>query len=71
MLVITGQEEASVEEALRLGADEFLAMPVSPRVVVDTALRLLAQPPASRRVGSTVESGDQGTEGARPEGGKQ
>jgi CheY-like chemotaxis protein len=55
VLVITGLEGASAEEALRLGADEFLAKPVSPRVFVDTVLRLLSQPAVGRRVKATEE----------------
>jgi CheY-like chemotaxis protein len=48
VLAITGPEGASAEKALSLGADEFLAKPVSPRVLVDTVLRLLAQPVVAR-----------------------
>ena len=55
VLVITGLEGVSAEEALRLGADEFLAKPVSPHVFVDTVLRLLSQPAVGRRVKATEE----------------
>jgi CheY-like chemotaxis protein len=42
VLVVSGLESLNAEQALALGADEFLTKPVSPRVLVDTVVRLLA-----------------------------
>ncbi len=42
VLVVTGLENVNAEQALALGADEFLTKPVSPRVLLDTVVRLLA-----------------------------
>jgi len=50
VLVVTELESVNAEQALALGADEFLTKPVSPRVLVDTVVRLLAQ----AGVGSTA-----------------
>ena len=47
VLVVTGLESLNAEQALALGADEFLTKPVSPRVLVDTVVRLLASSAAS------------------------
>ena len=47
VLVVTGLESLNAEQALALGADEFLTKPVSPRVLVDTVVRLLAPSAAS------------------------
>jgi GAF domain-containing protein/ActR/RegA family two-component response regulator len=47
VLVVTGLESLNAEQALALGADEFLTKPVSPRVLVDTVVRLLAWSAAS------------------------
>lgn len=44
VLVLTGLEHVHAEQALALGADEFLAKPVSARVLVDTVTRLLTRP---------------------------
>jgi FixJ family two-component response regulator len=44
VLVITGLENLNADRAMALGADEFLAKPISPRVLVDTVVRILAQP---------------------------
>jgi len=43
VLVLTGLTHVRADQALALGADEFLAKPVSARVLVETAARLLAQ----------------------------
>jgi CheY-like chemotaxis protein len=40
--VITGQDQVRAERAVALGANEFLAKPVSPRVLLETCTRLLA-----------------------------
>jgi signal transduction histidine kinase/DNA-binding NarL/FixJ family response regulator/putative methionine-R-sulfoxide reductase with GAF domain len=61
VLVVTGLESVNAEQALALGADEFLTKPVSPRVLVDTVVRLLAH----FAVGSTVVG--QRAEGAEEE----
>jgi CheY-like chemotaxis protein/two-component sensor histidine kinase len=42
VLVLIGSESVNAEQALALGADEYLTRPVSPRVLVDTVVRLLA-----------------------------
>jgi signal transduction histidine kinase len=47
VLVVTGLEGLNAERALARGADEFLTKPVSPRVLVDTVVRLLASSAAS------------------------
>jgi CheY-like chemotaxis protein len=44
VLVVTALETVHAEQALARGADEFLTKPVSPRVLVDTVVRLLGQP---------------------------
>jgi GAF domain-containing protein/ActR/RegA family two-component response regulator len=46
-LVVTALESLNAEQALALGADEFLTKPVSPRVLVDTVVRLLTSSAAS------------------------
>ncbi|MFI5338598.1 MAG: ATP-binding protein, partial [Candidatus Methylomirabilales bacterium] len=43
VLVLTGLDQVRADQALALGADEFLAKPVSPRVLLETAARLLAR----------------------------
>ncbi|MBI2115157.1 MAG: response regulator [candidate division NC10 bacterium] len=43
VLIITGLESIRADQALALGADEFLAKPVSAQVLVDTVGRLLRQ----------------------------
>jgi CheY-like chemotaxis protein/two-component sensor histidine kinase len=68
VLVVTGLESLNAEQALALGADEFLTKPVSPRVLVDIVIRLLAQPTAqapaeTRPPRSSEEERDRGTEG--------
>ncbi len=52
VLVLTGLGSVSPDQALALGADEFLAKPVSARVLVETVARLLARPGAT---GAAVE----------------
>lgn len=47
VLVVSGLESVNLDVAVSRGADEFLTKPVSPRVLVDTVLRLLAQAAAS------------------------
>jgi signal transduction histidine kinase len=68
VLVVTGLESLNAEQALALGADEFLTKPVSPRVLVDTVTRLLAQPTGqalaeTKPPRSSEEERDRGTEG--------
>jgi CheY-like chemotaxis protein/two-component sensor histidine kinase len=68
VLVVTGLESLNAEQALALGADEFLTKPVSPRVLVDTVTRLLAQPTAqalaeTKPPRSSEEERDRVTEG--------
>jgi signal transduction histidine kinase len=41
VLVITGQDQVRADRAVALGANEFLAKPVSPRVLLETTTRLL------------------------------
>jgi signal transduction histidine kinase len=48
VLVLTGLEHVHADQALALGADEFLAKPVSARVLVETVDRLLAYPARER-----------------------
>lgn len=48
VLVLTGLEFVHANQALALGADEFLSKPVSPRVLVETVARLIARPAAAR-----------------------
>jgi len=43
VLVLTGLTHVRADQALALGADEFLGKPVSAQVLVETAARLLAQ----------------------------
>jgi CheY-like chemotaxis protein len=43
VLLLIGSESVDAEQSLALGADEFLTKPVSPRVLVDTVIRLLAE----------------------------
>ncbi len=43
VLILTGLEHIHADQAMALGADEFLAKPVSARVLVETAARLLKQ----------------------------
>ena len=79
VLVVTGLESVNAEQALALGADEFLAKPVSPRVLVDTVVRLLAHfAVGSTAVGQRAEgaeeerdrgAGEQGGRGAGGQGG--
>jgi signal transduction histidine kinase/ActR/RegA family two-component response regulator/HAMP domain-containing protein len=57
VLVIAGLEDVSAEEALVRGADEFLTKPVSPRVLVDTVVRLLLQSGAESGIAGPREAG--------------
>ncbi len=41
VLVLTGLDDVHANQALAMGADEFLAKPVSPRILVETVARLL------------------------------
>jgi len=50
VLVLTGLEHVHANQALALGADEFLAKPISARVLVETVSRLLTQPATVRAV---------------------
>jgi GAF domain-containing protein/DNA-binding NarL/FixJ family response regulator len=43
VLVVTALETVNAEQAMARGADEFLTKPISARVLVDTAARLLGQ----------------------------
>jgi signal transduction histidine kinase len=68
VLVVTGLEGLNAEQALALGADEFLTKPVSPRVLVDTVTRLLAQTTGqalaeTKPPRSSEEERDKGTKG--------
>ena len=61
VLVVTGLESVNAEQALALGADEFLTKPVSPRVLVDTVVRLLAHfVPSGLAIGGTDAPGSGG-----------
>jgi len=43
VLVVSGLENVNVALAQARGADDFLTKPISPRVLVDTVVRLLGQ----------------------------
>ncbi|MFI5341143.1 MAG: response regulator transcription factor, partial [Candidatus Methylomirabilales bacterium] len=62
VLVVSGLESVNADQAFGLGADEFLTKPVSPRVLVDTVVRLLAQ----AGVGNALAGPSGGGSGGHP-----
>ncbi len=63
VLVLTGLEDVHASQALAMGADEFLAKPVSPRILVETVARLLrARAAASAGVGKGPVGAEEGNE---------
>ncbi len=51
VLVLTGLDYVHADQALALGADEFLTKPISVRVLVEIVTNILARPPAVRAAG--------------------
>jgi two-component system OmpR family response regulator len=56
VLLLTGLEHIHADQAMAMGADEFLTKPVSPQVLTETVARLLARGPRS------IADGEEGPE---------
>ncbi|MBI4737350.1 MAG: response regulator [candidate division NC10 bacterium] len=58
VLVLTGPDQIRADQALALGAEEFLTKPVSARVLTETVGRLVARPATAGAPGPGLRAGD-------------